>query len=208
MLSPARPLFRLLRWIVAAAIVIAVGLMVWGSDLLIASDPEPQHVDAAVVLQGSVIGERARTEGAIRLLQRGVADRVVLSIPKEGYWGQSIPPIARAYLEKIYGPDLAARIDFCETSGDVNSTVQEAQAVSACIHEHHWQSVMIVTSDYHTRRAGMLWRRMSRPDSNLHIWVDGVKDPEFEQPWWRHRQSAKIWLMESSKLMWTVLGGR
>jgi uncharacterized SAM-binding protein YcdF (DUF218 family) len=213
MSAAARPLFRvasfrILRWLLAAAIVVAVCLLRWGGDLLIASEPAPEHVDAAIVLQGSIAAEKARIAGAMDLLRRGVADRALLSVPKESYWGQSIPPVARFYLERNYGSDLAARVDFCETGGDVDSTVQEAQAVSPCIQEHHWQSIVIVTSNYHTRRAGILWRKVTRRDPKIRIWIEGVTDPEFQQPWWRHRQSAKIWVMETTKLLWTVLGGR
>src|ERR1700694_3616643 len=50
---PDRPQFRVLRCLLAAAIFVALCLLRWGGDLLIASDPAPQHVDAAVVLQGS-----------------------------------------------------------------------------------------------------------------------------------------------------------
>jgi len=207
MSSPARPLFGALRWLVAAAVVIAFCLLRWGGRLLIASDSQPEHVDAALVLQGSIAAEKARIAGAISLLQRGVADRALLSVPKESYWGQSIPPVARSYLERVYGHDIAARVDFCETSGEVNSTLQEAQAVSPCIREHHWQSIVIVTSNYHTRRAGILWRKITGPDPKIHIWIEGVTDPEFQQPWWRHRQSAKIWVMETVKLVWAALGG-
>jgi uncharacterized SAM-binding protein YcdF (DUF218 family) len=205
---PARPQFRVLRWLLAAAILIAICLLRWGGDLLIASDPAPQHVDAAVVLQGSIIGEKVRIADAATLLQQGIADRVLLSLPKESYWGQSIPPVARSYLQRTYGNDLAARVDFCETSEDVNSTVQEAQALLPCIQQHHWHSIMIVTSNYHTRRAGMLWGRIIRSDPDVHLWVEGVPDPEFQQPWWRHRRSAKTWVTETAKLIWTLLGGK
>jgi uncharacterized SAM-binding protein YcdF (DUF218 family) len=205
---PTRSKFRVLSWLLAVAIVIAVCLLRWGGDLLISSDPEPQHVDAAIVLQGSIAAEKVRIAGAINLLQRGIADRALLSVSRESYWGQSIPPAARSYLERTYGNDLAARVDFCETSADVDSTVQEAQALGPCIQEHHWHSVVIVTSDYHTRRASMLWKRMNRSNPKIHIWIEGVADPEFQQPWWHRRQSAKIWLMETSKLVWSVLGGR
>lgn len=213
MLSPARPSFnktfvRLLRWLFAAAILLAICWLLWGADLLISSDPVPQHVDAAVVLQGSIIGERVRIAGAMNFLQRGIADRALVSVPKESYWGESIPPVARGYLERTYGNDLAARVDFCVTSEDVDSTIQEARALRPCIHEHQWHSVAIVTSNYHTRRAGMLFRKAGALDPGVHIWVEGVADPEFQQPWWRRRQSAKIFVMESMKLVWTVLGGR
>jgi uncharacterized SAM-binding protein YcdF (DUF218 family) len=213
MSAPARPRFhvtsfRVLRWFLAAAIVVVVCLLLWGGDLLIASDPPPDHVDAAIVLQGSIAAEKARIAGAMDLLRRGAAGRVLLSVPKESYWGQSIPPVARSYLERNYGSDLAARVDFCETGGEVDSTVQEAETVSPCIQEHHWQSIVIVTSNYHTRRAGILWRRVTRRQPKIYVWIEGVTDPEFQQPWWCHRQSAKIWVMETTKLLWTVLGGQ
>src|ERR1700684_3690742 len=156
-MPPAKLGLRLLWWVLAAALT-AASLLHWGQDLLIAEDPAPQHVDAAIVLQGSIVAQKARIAGAMNLLQRGVVDRVLLSVPKESYWGQSIPPVARAYIERTYGSDLAARVDFCETSGAVDSTAQEAQALRPCIAERRWRSVAIVTSNYHTRRAGMIWR--------------------------------------------------
>jgi hypothetical protein len=63
-----------------------------------------------------------------------------------------------------------------------------------------------VTSNDHTRRAAMLWRRTTEHDP-IRLWIDGVPDPEFQQPWWRHRQSAKIWVMETAKLVWAAFGG-
>ena len=205
--SSVRPLLRVLWRLLAAAVVIVLCLLRWGGDLLIARDPAPRHVDGAIVLQGSIAAETARIAGAVNLLQRGVADRVLLSVPKESYWGQSIPPVAHSYLERNYGTALAARIDFCESSGEVNSTVQEAKVLSACIRKQQWGSIVIVTSNYHTRRAGMLWRRVTGHDPKMQIWIEGVADPEFQLPWWRHRESAKIWLMESLKLGWSMLGG-
>jgi hypothetical protein len=206
--TPTRSSFRALRWLIAAAIVCVIILLRWGGYLLIANDSVPQHVDAAVVLEGSIVAEKVRIAGAMHLLQQGIADRVLLSVPKESYWGEYIPPVARSYLERTYGRDLAGRVDFCETGEDVNSTLQEARVLLPCIQEHHWRSVVIVTSDYHTRRARMLWRKTIKPDPNTHIWIVGVADPEFQQPSWRHRQSAKTWITESTKLVWTMLGGQ
>jgi uncharacterized SAM-binding protein YcdF (DUF218 family) len=194
-------------WIILGAVFICVCVLGWGSRLLIANEATAGHVDAAVVLQGSIAAEKVRIAGAIDLLQRNVTDRVLLSIPKESYWGQSVPPVARAYLERTYGNDMAARFDFCETSGDVNSTAQEARALGLCIAEHHYRSIEIVTSNYHTRRAGIVWRKMRGNAPPIDVWIEGVPDPEFQQPWWRHRQSAKTFFMEATKLVWTQLGG-
>src|SRR5579864_6641848 len=199
-------LFRALQWLFAAAIVVVLCLLLWGKDLLIASDTLPEHFDAAIVLQGSIAAEKVRIAGAMGLLQSSRAIRAMVSVPRESYWGQSIPPVARSYLARTYGDNLAVLTDFCEL-GDVDSTLQEAQALSPCIREHGWRSIVIVTSSYHTRRARIVWRRIARSEPSIHVWIDGVTDPEFQQPWWRHRQSAKIWVLETTKLIWTVFGG-
>jgi hypothetical protein len=206
--SRAGSLFRRIASIFAAVLVIILAALGWGDDLLIAPDPTPGHVDGAVVLQGSIIGYNARLAGAIDLVERGTADRVLLSLPKESYWHQSIPPIAHGYLERTYGAGLASRVDFCEMGPEVDSTEQESEAALGCIERNHWRSIAVVTSNYHTRRAGILWRRMlKRHDSTLELSIHGIADPEFQKPWWRHREAAKIWLEESEKLVWTMLGG-
>jgi len=207
--SPFRSLLRTLKWLSAACVLIVLGLLRWGSDLLVAVDPMPAHVDAAVVLQGSIVAQKARIAGAMSLLQRGIADRVLLSVPRESYWGQSIPPVARAYLQRTYGEVPASRVDFCETSEEVNSTAEEAEAQMVCIRERQWKSIVIVTSDYHTRRARILWRKtIQEQEPAIRVSMESVAEADFQKPWWRHRQAAKIWLAESLKLVWTVLGGR
>ncbi len=207
---PARHLSRWILYFSLAGLVILAGLLRWGGYLLIANDPLPNQVDAAVVLQGSIVGEKARIAGAMQMLHRGEAGRVLLSVPKESYWGEAIPPIARRYIERNYGGDIADRVDFCETGPDINSTEQEARALSPCIQEHGWRSIAVVTSNYHTRRARMLWRGVLRQyQPSVHVSVCGVPDPEFQpRGWWRERLYAKTWLMEFSKLLWTIMGGR
>jgi len=183
--------------------------MRWGAALLISNDPLPAHVDAAIVLQGSVAGERVRVHGAMNLLKQGHAERIVLSLPHESYWGEEIAPSARLYLEKNYGAAFANQVDFCETGPGVNSTEQEAVALAPCIQEHEWKTVAIVTSNYHTRRAGIIWRKIiGRQEPSVRLWIEGVADPEFRTDgWWRERLSAKTWYLESTKLAWTCLFG-
>src|SRR5271169_2460659 len=103
----SKPLCRVLLGLCAAAAVIALILLFWGGGLLIASDALPDHADEAVVLQGSMIAEKTRIAGAITLLQQHVVSRVAISIPNESYWGQSLAPVARTYIERIYGADVA-----------------------------------------------------------------------------------------------------
>jgi uncharacterized SAM-binding protein YcdF (DUF218 family) len=203
---PARPW---LRW-GFGFVLIAIGLLGcvlrWGDRLLIADDPVPVRADAAVVMQGSIIGENVRIAGAVQLLQQGTVGSMLISVPKESYWGQAVSPIARNHIEKKYGHEIASRTDFCESTSEVDSTGQEAAVLIGCIRERGWNSVILVTSNFHTRRAGMIWRRMLRAqNSTIRLYVHAVDDPEFRAAgWWRDRRSAKTWLTELTKLFWAV----
>ena len=127
--APSTRSYRKLR-LAGIFVVLALCFLRWGGYLLVARNPLPDRVEAAVVLQGSVAGEKARIARAMTMLQQGFAQRVAFSVPKESHWGEEIAPIARNFLEKNYGADLASRVEFCETSGDVSSTEREAEALS------------------------------------------------------------------------------
>jgi len=193
-------------WTAAASIVVLLSLLRWGGYLLISDDPLPRQVDGAVVLQGSVPGERARVAGAVRLLVQGTTGQILLSVPRESYWGEAVAPIALADVQKRYGPEVARHVQFCEMD-DVDSTAEEAAALIECIGERRWRSVAVVTSDYHTRRAGIIWRKALRKNSSFRVFMHAVPDPEFHAAgWWRQRRWAKTWFFESVKLA-STLGG-
>ena len=198
---------RWVLWLLLACVAAALSLLRWGGDLLIVCRSLPSHADAAVVLQGSVAGEMARVPGAVQLLQEGVTGQVLLSVPKQSYWGESVPDAARTYIGRKYGGAISDRVVFCETGPEVDSTRQEAEALAACIRERGWRSVIVVTSSYHTRRAGHIWRsvfKSVRPPTQ--IFVYGVNDPEFQpRGWWRKRLWAKTWFYEVTKLVMEAL---
>jgi uncharacterized SAM-binding protein YcdF (DUF218 family) len=199
--------YRKLLWLVGIFAVLIVCLLRWGGYLLVARDSVPEHVDAAVVLQGSIASENARTAAAMALLQRGSANRVAISVPRESYWGEEIAQVARPYLEKKYGAELASRVDFCNTEPDVTSAQQEAQALTTCIQGHGWRSIALLTSNYQSRRVGMIWRKtVSRGEWSVDVFVAGVPDPAYQpRGWWRQRLYAETWLRESARLAWASL---
>jgi DUF218 domain len=198
-------------WITAASVLLACVLIVlaalrWGGYLLVKTDTLPSYADVAVVLQGSIVSEDVRIAGAVRLLQRGIVDKVLLSIPRTGYWDLSPPDLAHTYLERQYGSEIAARFEFCEIVG-VDSTEEEARAIMPCIQQRQWHSVIVVTSNFHSRRAGMIWRRTwKQVQPPVHLYIDGVADPSFQpNGWWRQRRYAKTWFFESTKLLWSLV---
>lgn len=193
---------RYLLWTLLAALAAVLCLLHWGGDILVSEDLLPRHATGAVVLQGSLLGERARLAGAVQLLQQGTTDRILLSIPSESYWGQPIAPMVESFIANQYGQEVANHVDFCESGTDVDSTADEAKTLAECLRERGWRSIVVVTSNYHTRRAGIIWRKTIRQEHLAVLMsVHGVPDPEFNSAgWWHERRSAKTWLLEFTKL--------
>lgn len=201
------------RWpvkVVITAVVIAciaAALLRFGGGLVVRTDPLPQHAQVAVALNGSIAGVLARTTEAVRLLDRGVVDNVIVSIPPADYWGESIPPEANRYFIRHFGAETAARILYCVS--DADSTIQEAHALKQCLDARQFRSVILVTSNYHSRRAGRIWRAsLAKASPAFKLYVDGVPDGSFQpRGWWRKRIYTKTWLFEASKLIWESIFG-
>lgn len=124
-----------------------IGLLLhFGGCVVVSSDPLPEHTQVAVVLGGSIRGIVARRNEAMRLLQQGLADRVLMSIPEWGYWGEYLPEAAHRFFENKYGPTAAGRVVFCEMHDDVDSTADEALALRECLEKREWRSILVITS--------------------------------------------------------------
>lgn len=172
-----------------------------------ASERLPKHAQVAVVLNGSINGVKARREGALRLLQNEIIDYLMFSVPEVGYWDEPVPDLARRYIESQFGAAVSQRVTFCGTGENVDSTAEEAMVLRDCLEKRGWRSVIVVTSSYHTRRAGIIWRAtLAKEDPPFTLSLYGVADADFaSQGWWRKRRYAKTWLLEMAKLVWTSL---
>ncbi|HLI29817.1 MAG TPA: YdcF family protein [Terriglobia bacterium] len=200
------------RWIWAVAIigtliVAFIVLLHFGGYALVHTDPLPKHADVALVLDGGQVGLRARTAEGVRLLQQGIVGYLLLSLPPKTYWGKSVPAEAFHYFKRHFGNQVASHIAFCVS--DADSTIEEAGVVRQCLKNAGWRKVIIVTSNYHTRRAGNIWRAaLAGSQPAYHLWVHGVRDGSFEpRGWWLNRIYAKTWLFETSKLAWESIFG-
>src|SRR5487761_18569 len=201
------------RWIpVAAVIFILIGaacaaILHFGGYALVRSDPLPKHADVALALDGGDVGLRARTAEGVWLLQHGIVDYLLLSLPPKTYWGKSVPVEAYRYYQKRFGKRIAGRIAFCVSNAD--STIEEAAIARQCLVAAGWKKVIIVTSNYHTRRASSIWKAaLAGSKPAFQVWVQGVKDGTFEpHGWWLNRKYTKTWLFESSKLAWESIFG-
>lgn len=196
-------------WLRLTGVLLPLGtalcLVLWGGRLLVATDPLPPRSDVLVVLAGSIRGEQVRRREAMRLLKEGRAERLVLSAPQVTYFGEWVPDLMRRHMERVYGLETARHVVLCPHTA--SSTREEAEALRPCLEGGGWRTVVVVTSNYHTRRAGHVWREVVE-DANrpIQIFVHGVSDGDFEpRGWWRRRRYAKTFVQETTKLTWAYV---
>ena len=84
------------------------------------------------------------------------------------------------------------------------STADEASHLIPELRRRGVHSFLLVTSDYHTGRAGRIFRSHL---GDLHMRIVGAPAPPFApDSWWHTRTGRKIWLMEWLKTVSSALG--
>lgn len=160
---------------------------------------EPRKSEVILVLAGETDRRPAR---ALELYRQGYAKKVILNVPataKIYTWAQ--PELAQKYLETL--PE-AKSLSICPIHE--LSTKGEARDAASCLQAVGAHDVLLVTSDYHTRRALSTFRK-EMPDRRFT--VAAAYDPtEFGVQWWRHRQWAKVCFDEWLRLTWWVFVDR
>ncbi|MDE2290799.1 MAG: YdcF family protein, partial [Elusimicrobia bacterium] len=86
----------------------------------------------------------------------------------------------------------------------VTSTYAEAAAFEAAARPAG-KSVLVVTSRWHARRAGMIFRRVLKGSV---VRVAGAADPGFSRRWWSDSEMAYAAVLETAKTLWWLAGGR
>lgn len=76
------------------------------------------------------------------------------------------------------------------------NTREEAQALRKLAVERHWRHVLVVTSNFHTRRTRYIFRRVWPPDYEFR--VIAASDASYDATdWWETRSGMKTFLYES-----------
>lgn len=159
-------------------------------------DDHPQKSDAILVLGGDDFGNRIIK--AAQLQQAGYAPYVLVSGPPH-----------------LLGPESDETIEYARRQGyqtsifrplpsGADSTRSETSFLGQYLREHGIRKILLVTSNYHTRRAAKLMRKQN-PD----IWTVVVPAPDlFFTPgtWWRTRNGQKTFMYEWMKTVATALG--
>jgi hypothetical protein len=192
-----------MRSLIIAAVLIFICLLLFfqPGGYLIVNNAEKS--DAIVMLAGDQVG--GRYWRALELLRSGYGRHLLVDVGTGRLYGHALSDLAADFIARTAGEN-ASQIDVCIIKGD--STKEEALQVRECLAKlQPWPySVVLVTDDYHTRRAISIFRQ--RVPHN-HWTAEAVRnDFLFGQPWWKNREWAKTYLNECEKLLWWELWDR
>ncbi len=152
-------------------------------------DEPLEHADAILVLgDDNYTGDRAAH--AAELYREGLAPRVVAS-------GRMLRPnmglaeMIRRDLE-AHGVPSASVIPF---SSHAANTREETEALKDLVIHRGWKKILVVTSNYHTRRARFIFGRVF--PAGVTVRVSAAQDSDFDPGrWWETRIGLKLFFNE------------
>lgn len=156
----------------------------------------PASSDIIIVVAGQ--NGEGRLRKALDLFQQGYGKQVLLDENTDlRVYGFVRAQLAEESVAHISGT-AAGKVHVCPIRGD--STFEEAAHVDKCVSQYGARSVLLVTSDYHTRRALATFKRILP----RYYWSVAASEDsaEFGKNWWEHRAWAKRTITEWSKFIW------
>lgn len=162
-------------------------------------------VDNAVESDGIIVlATRASDEcywNGLKLLRKGYG-RVLLVNARSDWtqFGATDAAWEKQFVESTAGPDLSV-VAVCPVKGD--STERQAASVESCLRTRVLRKVLLVTSDYESRRALAIFKKQL-PDYTWSV-APVRNEAHFGTDWWRRSQWAMITLREWGKLLWWQL---
>jgi uncharacterized SAM-binding protein YcdF (DUF218 family) len=143
-----------------------------------------EHADALLVLSDDNF-YADRVTRAAELFREGKAPIVVAS-------GRRLRPYAG--IAELMEHDLIERgvpkDKIIRLPQDADSTRDEAEALRVLSAQRRWHRVIVVTSNYHTRRARYIFGRIF--PQGIEVRMASARDGDFDpERWWENRKSIK-----------------
>lgn len=152
----------------------------------------PWRADIVVALAGDDRGNRILT--AAELVKEGWAPKVLVDGPECCYGGHESDFAIAFAVRAGYPAGWFVPLPFSGTS-----TAEEARAVMPELDRLHVRRFIIVTSNYHTRRAARVFARLAPRDR---FRVVAAPDWAFRpEDWWRSREGRKQFFWEWCKTL-------
>jgi DUF218 domain len=179
-------------WIFAVVLIVLAVVLAANAGRVLVVDA-PARSDVILVLAGET--ER-RPERALELLNQGYGGRVLIDVPVAARtYGFTEVELAAKYIQ---GLPQAAKVEICPIVG--LSTKDESHDAERCLGQEGGKRILIVTSDFHTRRALSIFRHEIR--GATFSTAAARDETQFGTRWWTHRQWAKTCVDEWLRLVW------
>lgn len=184
------------------ALLVVVALLIacvlhFGSFLVVEN---VHQADAILVLAGDV--NDRRYQKGIELLRAAYGRQLLLDASEDvTLYGHTYADWARQFVTEN-STEVRDRVQVCPIRED--STAAETKYAAKCLsHLPAGSRILLVTSDYHTRRALSVFS--NRLPS--YQWSVAAADDatQFGIRWWQHREWAKNAVKEWQKLVWWEL---
>jgi uncharacterized SAM-binding protein YcdF (DUF218 family) len=184
------------------AALLVVGL-IWLAGLFAFADrvqrstptPEPAAADGIVVLTGANSNERIAA--ALQLLAAHKGRRVLVSGVNREVTREQLR-LASGAVQRIYDCCVDLGFTAADTVGNARETAEWAKAM-------RFQSLIVVTSDYHMPRAMLEARAVLRPPA-VTLQTYAVPTAALKtRHWWRSPGAARLLVVEYSKYL-AILG--
>lgn len=199
---------RILAALVLLALPAGAWFVVYGGRYLQHEDPLVK-ADVIFVLAGSRL---ERPLEAVDLFTEGYAPLIVLSpgrpepseqlVRARGIRFPTDAELVRDVMVQMGIPSAA----IVATEGFVDNTAQEANLLRAMVRARGWRRVIVITSKYHTRRAGFAFRRGLEGTGGQAIVRASRHDNSDPARWWRLRPDLRFVASEWQKLIAYRLG--
>ncbi len=163
----------------------------------------PEKSDAIVMLNGDQADKRYWR--GLELLRAGYGQHFVVDVGAGQIYGHSDVDLAQDFIAHTAGANVS-QVSICRIYGD--STKDEAPQAGKCLQQLQPapHSVILVTDDYHTRRALSIFR--DRQPQYQWTAAGARNEFLFGLPWWKDREWAKTYLTEVQKTLWWQLWDR
>lgn len=153
--------------------------------------PQPPAACDVIVILSDDDFTADRASRAAELYHAGWAPKIVAS-------GRRLRPYAS--IAELMQKDLEARgvpeKAIIPYPHDAVDTLIELTDIRGFVRQHGWKRVMIVTSNFHTRRTRYLCRHVFPAD--IKVLVESAPDVNYDpDSWWRTRGGLKIFFHES-----------
>ncbi|MFP5448312.1 MAG: YdcF family protein [Alphaproteobacteria bacterium] len=185
---------KTLALLLVTALIWAAGLVAFAVRVEQSTPaPDPQVADGIVALTGA--GSNERIAAGMRLLEAGMGDRMLVSGVNREASREDIRDVSRA-VQLLY--------DCCVDLGfEAADTFGNAQETAGWVRARRFDSLIIVTADYHMPRA-MLELGSALPGIDLQAYP--VATPSLDaRRWWRTAGGARLMVMEYTKYL-AILG--